>query len=122
MTQIAYPFHFDVSGRTADRDEDTHVRDLIEQVLFTVPGERVNRPDFGSGLMQLVFAPNSSELAAATQFLVQGALQQWLGDIIQVQSVQVEADETSLKVSVQYVITRSQKRQEAHFERGVSAP
>ena len=67
---------------------DDHIRDLIEQVLFTAPGERVNRPNFGSGLLQLVFAPNSDELAAATQFLVQGALQQWLGDLIQVEGVE----------------------------------
>ena len=81
---IDFPFHFDGRGRTAEAATDEHVRDLIEQVLFTSPGERVNRPTFGSGLMQLVFAPNSDELATATQFLVQAALQQWLGDLIEV--------------------------------------
>ena len=74
MAYLDYPYHFDGRGRTAATSNDAHMRDLIEQVLFTAPGERVNRPDFGSGLMQLVFAPNSDELAAATQFLVQGAL------------------------------------------------
>ena len=87
---VDFPFHFDSRGRTAETADDDHVRDLIEQVLFTAPGERVNRPDFGSGLLQLVFAPNSAELAAATQFLVQGALQQWLGDLIEVRAVQVD--------------------------------
>ena len=80
-----FPYPIDTRGRTAQADDDDHIRDLIEKVLFTSPGERVNRPDFGSGLMQLVFAPNSDELAAATQFSVQGALQQWLGDLIEVQ-------------------------------------
>ena len=72
---IAYPLNYDERGRTGEADENDHIREMIEQVLFTSPGERVNRPNFGSGLMQLVFAPNSPELAAATQFAVQGALQ-----------------------------------------------
>ena len=88
--QVDFPYHVDARGRTAPATDDDHVRDLIEQVLFTAPGERVNRPTFGSGLLQLVFAPNSDELATATQFLVQGALQQWLGDLIEVEAVDVE--------------------------------
>jgi phage baseplate assembly protein W len=115
---IDYPFRFDNSGRTAAADEDNHIRDLIEQVLFTAPGERVNRPDFGSGLMQLVFAPNSSELATATQFLVQGSLQQWLGDLIEVNEVRVESDDSKLLVTVEYTVRRTQQRQTAQFSRG----
>ncbi|MFO1434154.1 MAG: GPW/gp25 family protein [Candidatus Competibacteraceae bacterium] len=119
---IDFPLRFDAQGRTAATDPDKHIRDLIEQVLFTMPGERVNRPDFGSGLMQLVFAPNSDELAAATQFLVQGALQQWLGELIQVEAVQVENVEATLRVAVQYVVRRTQQRQAAQFARGVAGP
>ena len=119
MMQIDYPFRIDGRGRTAGTDHDDHIRDLIEQVLFTSPGERVNRSDFGSGLMQLVFAPNSDELATATQFMVQGALQQWLGDLIQVEAVQVESEEATLNVTVQYVVRRNQQRQVAQFTRGV---
>lgn len=118
MSQLDYPFHFDTRGRTAGATYDDHIRDLIEQVLFTVPGERVNRPTFGCGLMQLVFAPNSDELAAATQFLVQGALQQWLGDVIAVEAVQIEANDAALRVAIQYIIRRSQIRQTAEFTRG----
>src|SRR5438067_3860668 len=106
MSQLDYQFHFDTRGRTAETSEDEHLRQLIEQVLFTAPGERVNRPTFGSGLMQLVFAPNSDELAAATQFLVQGALQQWRGDRVVVEGVQVVSQDASLKVTVQYVHRR----------------
>ena len=112
------PFHLDDRGHTADVGNDGHIRDLIEQVLFTAPGERVNRPTFGSGLMQLVFAPNSDELAAATQFLVQGSLQQWLGDLIQVDEVQVETEDSTMKVSIQYTIRRTQEQQRAQFTRG----
>ena len=118
-TQIDYPFRIDGRGRTARTGEDEHIRDLIEQVLFTMPGERVNRPTFGTGLMQLVFAPNSDELATAVQFLVQGALQQWLGEIIQVEAVEIASVDTSLRVTVVYVVRRSQQRQVAQFAREV---
>lgn len=116
---IDHPLHLDGRGRTANTDDDGHIRDLIEQVLFTAPGERVNRPTFGSGLMQLVFAPNSDELATATQYLVQGALQQWLGDRIVVEAVDVQSREAAITVTVQYVVRRNQQRQVAQFSRGV---
>jgi Bacteriophage baseplate protein W len=115
---LDFPLHFDGRGRTAETDYEGHIRDLIEQLLFTAPGERVNRPDFGSGLQQLVFAPNSDELAAATQFLVQGALQQWLGELIQVDAVQVDSEDATLRVIVQYTARRTQQRQVAQFVRG----
>jgi uncharacterized protein len=117
--QIDYPYHIDGRGRTAPTDPSDHIRDLIEQVLFTSPGERVNRPTFGSGLMQLVFAPNSPELATATQFIVQGALQQWLGEVIQVADVNVESEDSQLRVTVQYQILRSRQRQVAQFTRAI---
>lgn len=118
--QLDYPFHFDGRGRTAETNGDDHIRDLIEQVLFTSPGERVNRPTFGSGVMQLVFAPNSDALATATQRLVQGALQQWLGDLIQVQAVEVQNEDAILRITVQYVVRRTQQSQVAQFTRGGS--
>ena len=117
--QIDYPFHFDGRGRTASTSEEDHIRDLIEEVLFTAPGERVNRPSFGSGLLQLVFAPNSSELATATQFLVQGALQQWLGDRIQIEMVKIDAIDSSLRVTVQYLIKKNQEQRVAEFSRSI---
>jgi len=119
MRQIAYPFHIDSGGRTAGASYDEHVRQMIEQVLFTSQGERVNRPDFGSGVMQLVFAPNSNELATATEYLVQGALQQWLSDVIQVEAVEVQNPESTLEVTVVYVVIRNQERQTAQFSRQV---
>lgn len=118
---IDYPYHIDARGRTAETSDDDHIRDLIEQVLFTSPGERVNRPDLGSGLLQLVFAPNSPELATATQFLVQGSLQQWLGDLITVEGVAVESDDALLRVAVQYMVRRTQQRRVEQFERRVAA-
>ncbi|MCP4329285.1 MAG: GPW/gp25 family protein [Alphaproteobacteria bacterium] len=118
MAQLDFPFHFDSRGRTAQTGRDDHIRDMIEQVLFTTPGERVNRPTFGSGLLQLVFAPNSDELASTTQFLVQGALQEWLGDVITVEAVEVEADDSRLTARITYVVRLSGAREEAEFEIG----
>ena len=112
---IGYPFRIDGSGRTvAERDPD-HIRHMIEQVLFTVPGERVNRPDFGSGLMQLVFGAPNDELVAATQFLIQGSLLKWLGDLIDIDDVNVRSSEGRLEITVRYVVRRNQQRHEARF-------
>lgn len=117
--QIDYPYHVDGRGRIASTSDDDHIRDLIEQVLFTSPGERVNRPTFGCGLLQLVFALNGDVLASATQFTVQGALQQWLGDLIIVQSVDVQNVESTLTVNVQYLVRRSQQQKTTTFMRQV---
>jgi len=114
---IDFPYRFDHRGRSAETDYADHIRDMIEQVLFTAPGERVNRPTFGSGLLQLLFAPNSDELAGTTQFLVQSALQEWLGELIQVESVLAESEESTLRVTVEYIIRRDQTRQTATFDR-----
>ncbi len=116
---INFPYQFDHRGRTAETDYEDHIRDMIEQVLFTSPGERVNRPTFGSGLLQLLFAPNSDELAGTTQFLVHSALQERLGDLIQVESVLAESEESTLRVTVEYTIRRDQSRQTASFDRQV---
>lgn len=114
---VDYPYHFDTRGRTAATDYEDHIRDMIEQVLFTSPGERVNRPAFGCGLLQLVFAPNSDALAAATQLTIQAALQEWMGSLIQVEGVEVNARDAALEVLVQYVILRTQRRQVSQFNR-----
>jgi len=112
---LDYPFHIDGRGRTAETDEDDHIRDLIHQVLFTNPGERVNRPDFGCGLKQMVFMPNSDALATATQFLVQGALQRWLDTVIQVERVEVLAQEEELLVTVVYSKRSTGERRQDRF-------
>lgn len=117
--QIDYPFRLDGLGRTTLTDQNDHIRDMIEQVLFTTPGERVNRPTFGCGLLQLVFGPNSDELATTTQFLVHGSLQQWLGDVIQVESVDVESRDSTIEVVVSYLVRRTQQRQVARVSREV---
>jgi uncharacterized protein len=116
---VDFPYRIDGRGRTGEADRDNHIRDMIEQVLFTSPGERVNRPDFGTGLMQLVFAPNSDELAATLQVLIRSALQQWLGDRIQVDDVVAESRDAVLSVSVRYTVLLTQETGTAQFSRGV---
>ncbi|HTG17466.1 MAG TPA: GPW/gp25 family protein [Blastocatellia bacterium] len=117
---IDYPLHFDRLGRTAATDDDDHIREMIEEFLLTSPGERVNRPDFGSGLLQMLFAPNSTGLAAALQFTIQAGLQQWLGDLIDVQRLEVSSHDSELRVEVQYVIRRTQQSVTNTFTRSTA--
>ena len=119
---VAFPYDFDAQGRTAAAGDEVHIRNLIAQVLFTSPGERVNRPQFGAGLLRLIFAPNSGELAATTQYLIQGALQQFLGDLIQVEAVDVENDDAFLRVTVQYMVRRTQTLHSSEFTSPGSPP
>lgn len=113
---VAFPYGFDTRGRTAGPvSDEQHIRDLLLQLLFTAPGERVNRPTFGTPLRQLVFEPNSPELAAATQQMVQSALQQWLGDVIKIEAVEVESRDERLEVLVRYVDVRTQQRRVERF-------
>ena len=115
---LALPLSFDHRGRTAESDDERYVRDLIQAVLFTAPGERVMRPDFGSGVSQLIFAPNSPELAGATEMLVGSSLTQWLSELITVAGVRVEAQEAVLRVTVAYTL-RSDGSQRVHvFQQG----
>jgi phage baseplate assembly protein W len=113
-----FPLRFDPRGRTAVTDDEGHIRDMIELLLFTSPGERVNRPDFGSGLLQMVFAPNSVEMAAALQFTTQAALQHWLSDVIEVRALEVTSEDAALYVSVQYAVRRTGEVRATTFERG----
>jgi phage baseplate assembly protein W len=115
---LDHPFHFDARGRTAATDDNDHIRDMIEEFLFTNPGERVNRSDFGGGLLQLVFAPNSPELAATVQFTIQAGLQRWLGDLIALQKVEVSSEDSKLGVVVQYVIISTGQQQTKTFANG----
>lgn len=122
MGQLDFPYHFSGLGRTATTDGPDHVRDLILQVLMTAPGERVMRPDFGAGLLALVFEPNSSLLAATTQMLVQSALQAHLSHLIAVQAVEVSDDDDALRVEVRYILLADHSEQSASFAVPGTAP
>ncbi len=115
---LAFPYNFDSTGHTAQTDLLRHISDMIEQILFTSPGERVNRPTFGSGTAQLVFAPNSDLLAGAQQQAIQAGLQQWLSDLIRVQSVTVSADDAVLQITVVYTVIQTRQEQTQQFVYG----
>ncbi len=116
-TYADYPYRFGSGGRTTTTGLADHVRDLIEQVLFTNPGERVMRPRFGSGLGRLLFAPGGPDLAARTNTLVSAALQEWLGDVIEVRSLEVRFEESALLVTIAYTILVSGEQREDLFAR-----
>lgn len=117
---IDFPFHFDGLGRTAETGDAEHVRDMVEQLLLTRQGERLNRPDFGSGLMHAVFELNSPEVAQALEYTTRAALQQWLGDVIEVRALSISADDSRLQVVLTYVIRRTgEARTEAFESRGL---
>ncbi|MFD9894257.1 GPW/gp25 family protein [Amycolatopsis sp. NPDC059027] len=116
---IDFPLHFDARGRTAETSYADHVLDMIKQVLFTTPGERVNRQDFGCGLLDLVFEPNSVELAATLQATTAGALQRWLGDVITVQRLEVTAEESTLRVDLSYVLAETGEERTEVIEGGI---
>ena len=118
---VQYPYGFDGSGHTAQDDLPTHILDMVEQILLTAPGERVNRPTFGCGVNQLVFAPNSDALAAAQQQVIQASLQQWLSDLIKVNSVSVSAQDSTLLITITYTIIQSQQQQTQQFVYGGAA-
>ncbi len=117
---IDFPFHIDTRGRTAECDDAAHVRDMLEQLLFTNAGERVNRPEFGSGLMQLIFAPNSPELAAALQFTMRAAILQYLGDVLDLLGLDVASEDSALRIDIRYALKRTGEVRTDTFERNVA--
>lgn len=117
--QVAYPYRIDRRGRTAAAADERHLHELIEQVLFTRPGERLHRPDFGCGLLQMAFDLNGEAAASSVQMTVQGALQATLGERIQVDRVSVRSDEGTLRVTVAYRPRSSSEARTATFEREV---
>lgn len=118
---VAFPHAVDRRGRTAAAGDAAHVRQLIAQVLFTTPGERVNRPGFGSGLSQLLFAPADPAVAAAAQMAAQTAIQTWLGDVVSLDDLSVVAEDSTLRVTVTYTLVATEERVTVTFDRGTFA-
>ena len=116
--QIDYPIRINSRNRIADTTEENHIKDMIEQILFTSPGERVNRPTFGCGLLGLIFEPGGTPLSEMTEAVVAGALQQWLGEVIRVDGVSVEQEDSTLRVDIVYTIRRTNERRVEQFQRG----
>jgi phage baseplate assembly protein W len=115
---VRFPFEIDHLGRVASTaDHDEHVVELIEQTLFTNPGERVNRPTFGCGLLLLVFQSSNSQVAAATSTLIHAELQSWLGELINVVGVSTVSADSKLVITVEYIVLQTNTRHVAEFQR-----
>jgi phage baseplate assembly protein W len=102
MADVAFPYRLDRRGRTAVAGADEHIRQMLELLLFTRPGERVNRPDFGCGLLELLFGASSPEVAAAVEVTITAAVTRWLGDLIVLTGLDASADESRLNVTLTY--------------------
>lgn len=118
---IDYPYHVGPSGGTATTDDADHVRDMIEQLLFTSPGERVHRPDFGSGLLQAVFSPNAPELATALEYTTRAALQRHLSEVLEVDGLEIRAEDATLRVNVRYRLRSTGEPQSETFTRSAES-
>lgn len=108
MITAAFPFAVSPLGQIRTDDGDA-LRGRIIQVLFTSPGERVGLPDFGCGLLDMVFEPNDDMLAAAVRFTVTQNLTRWLGDLISVGGVDVTRRDEMVAVEVAYTRRGSQQ-------------
>lgn len=115
-TYLNFPFRLTPEGGVAAADEDRHVRQRLEQILFTSPGERVMLPEFGAGVRDLVFAGNDAVLAAAAEFTVARALQTHMGDQVRINAVDVAADGPKLVIAITYTKTRDLQQEKTVFE------
>jgi uncharacterized protein len=119
MIWLSHPYRPDL-GRTAMSDEARHARDMLELVLFTAPGERVNRPDFGCGLNQLIFMGNSPELALTVEMSVRAAAQRWLGDVLTIETLNVAAEDAVLSIDLEYRLRASGELASTNLSRSMS--
>ena len=116
MTYFSFPYRISPTGTTAQTDRDGQIHDMVEQVLFTRKGERINRPEFGAGMHEMLFSENAPEIAAAAQHMVQAALQQWLAEVIEIRAVRAETIENLLRVNVVYSLIGDDEQRRATVE------
>jgi phage baseplate assembly protein W len=118
-THVDFPFTLDPGGSTARADDAGYVRDLVEMVLFTSQGERVNRPDFGGGVRALPFALNGPELEAALTYTLESNLQRWLGALIEVRTLRVTSAHERLTIELRYAVRRTGEERSETITRDV---
>jgi phage baseplate assembly protein W len=117
VTGVAFPLGFDARGRTAAASDEQRIAGMVEAVLLTAPGERVNRPDFGCGLGRLLFAPVDDAVIATAELTLRSGMQRWLGDVVDLGDVTIELDEAGLRVSVEYRMRATGRTASAVVER-----
>jgi len=117
MTTMGFPFTFANTGRTRTPDPDTWLTELVEMLLYTIPGERVMRPDLGTPVTELLFEGMNDALDAALQAAIHGALTQHLAGIVDVRAVEVNSEDTTIEVSIVYAPLGEQKSRNILFKR-----
>ncbi len=121
MSYLDFPYHIDATGRTATTDSRARrVRNLLEAVLFTVSGERVMRPEFGSGIPEMLFDSNSEALETAADFQIRASVQRHLSDVLVLEELTVNRDEGEMHITVTYSLVGEEERQTETFSRGGS--
>jgi len=115
---ILYPFAIDngFGVLAEEKNYAEHVEQMMKQVLFTNPGERVNRPDFGCGIPRMVFAPNSEVSANLTQVMIRQSLEKWLGTLIELIDVKATNNEEKLEIQIIYLLKARQERRYLNIE------
>ncbi|MBI4650387.1 GPW/gp25 family protein [Candidatus Desantisbacteria bacterium] len=100
---LEIPFKKGSSGGAAETgDINKHIKNKLIQVLFTIPGERVNLPGFGCRIRDLVFEPNNEIMTSAVNFQVSQELNKWMGDEVKIESVNVFSEEEVLYIQIFY--------------------
>jgi uncharacterized protein len=113
----SFPFNYNIYGHVEDAGIDKHIRDMMEQILFTIPGERVNRPDFGCGVQNMVFGSTLPEVMSVKQTGIQSQLQRYLGHLIKLQEVKVTTEESRVDILIRYIVYADQSEHTKVFTR-----
>ncbi|HSC70799.1 MAG TPA: GPW/gp25 family protein [Candidatus Methylomirabilis sp.] len=100
-----FPVRLSEQGEFTLSRYDEDIRESIWIILSTAPGERLMRPDFGCGIHEFVFAPNTTRTAGLVRQKVEEALNRW-EPRIEVQEVRVEADPDSPVVLLIHIAYR----------------
>ena len=117
---LAFPFRIGADGRTQQPlDADEHVRGEIIQLLLTNLAERPFIPSFGGGLRRLVFERNDEVTAGLAKALLSKALSRWLGHRVQVERLEVTAEQSTLAVDLRYrnLVSGSERQLRFQHER-----
>jgi phage baseplate assembly protein W len=116
---LFFPFKISDLGVPMTAPRSQAIRHQLEQLLFTLPGERVNRPTFGCGVQRLVFGGCSPESAAAAEYVIRLNVQEFLADVVQVDAVKVSASpaDAALFVDILYTLLETGEERAETFRR-----
>lgn len=114
---LAFPFRISSDGRPERVDRRTTLRHQLEQLLFTLPGTRVNRPEFGCGVQRLVFEGADIEAAATAEYLISTSIRRYLGELVSLDTVRVSVDDSTLYIDILYTRLETATEEAMSFQR-----